>query len=799
MAVFVLFAAILSISRVNSPQNAKTGAPNEGTCGDAPCHTGINFLDGSIVLDGLPDVVLTDSTYTLRILINNPNGDGAKAGFQLTAIDAQNDSIGAFSNPSFSSAIQRRTNRVYWEHLPAKNFDMNNNVEYTVDWTAPSEIGDGIVKLYASSVISDGNGAATADLVLNFSDTVNIDNGVAPMIGEFVNVQSVSCYGEEDGRATMRVEGGRRPLSYCWNNGVKDSIATNLGDGLWFITVTDQDSSELIRAIRINQPDSLKIDVESTNARCPGDMNGRATITVTGGTRPYSYIWPDGENTNVRTGLGSGIYNVVIRDAKDCEKTVEIFISEPVFFIDSTDFLIEEISCFGEEDGSIDLRPGISTGTFNYSWSNGMSGPVIFGLGEGQFTVTIADINNCQEVYSFELEEPEVLRGTLSAQNVSAPGASDGTIRASISGGTRPYNYNWSNGEMTFEIEDLPIGEYELTVTDANECMLVLNAEVDEPDCMIQIGEDVFSTSCHMVCDGVICPRVFNGTPPYQFQWLDGSTDSCLTSVCPGSYRVTVTDSRDCEVVVNFGMNQPDPLVASSEVEDNICAGESEGSIQHSIFGGTPPYRTEPLDLDELASGIYAVTVYDANDCELIIVDTVMSPEPLNIVVESFTDPDSSESNGSIDIRTEGGVSPYFYFWVDQDGFSVGNTEDLSDLPNGCYTLTLIDINGCSFISDEICIGEPLSIEGFDMNSLSFYPSPVRDYLFVEGLEGYHDLWVKVYNSSGQLQDVRHIHHQAQDGKIKLDRLDKLSSGLYFIQLSDGNASTSLKIVKTGN
>lgn len=207
------------------------------------------------------------------------------------------------------------------------------------------------------------------------------------------------------------------------------------------------------------------------NVSCFGDTTGSAALTVTGGVG-LAFSWDNGAFTEDLSGLGAGTYVLTASDSTGCVVVDSVVITEPmaIAVMDSS----ASISCFGDMDGFIDLTVSGGTPGYNYAWSNGDSVSALTGLGVGTYTVTITDANGCvQEGDSVTIIEPTAVAATRAVTDESAPGATDGAIDITVTGGTPGYTYVWSEGSTTEDISNLSGGIYCVTITDANGCSIV--------------------------------------------------------------------------------------------------------------------------------------------------------------------------------------------------------------------------------------------------------------------------------------------------------------------------------------
>lgn len=164
----LVVALFLLSGSSNNPPNGRTGAPGDGLCTD--CHSGGSpDQDGEVEITGLPDIISPQSTHRITVTVRNPNGLGASAGFQLTALDASDGQIGTLTNPGGNATITSSGGREYFEHNPSVAFSGSNEVSWSVDWTAPEGPPESAVTIYAAGNVSNGNGQSSGDLILTTS------------------------------------------------------------------------------------------------------------------------------------------------------------------------------------------------------------------------------------------------------------------------------------------------------------------------------------------------------------------------------------------------------------------------------------------------------------------------------------------------------------------------------------------------------------------------------------------------------------------------------------------------------
>lgn len=518
----------------------------------------------------------------------------------------------------------------------------------------------------------------------------------------------ILCKGASTGEIDITPSGGTAPYTYLWSNGSTAQDLANVVAGTYTVTVVDDEGCSVNLSVTITEPATVMLlSGTETDGTCAGSNNGSIDVTVTGGSAPYTYIWNTGATSEDVSGLAPGNYSVSVTDAGGCIKSIGFTISEPSPI--SVSETITDISCNGETDGAISLSVGGGTGPYTYSWADDISVTTKdrTGLGPGNYTVTVEDSNGCLSVESFNVVEPAILSSTATQLNVSCFGESTGSIDLSVSGGTAPYTFSWSNGALTEDLTNIPAGNYSVTITDASGCTDNQSFTITQPASALAVASSVSQITCNGAADGIINLTVSGGSAPYSYNWSHGSTSEDLSNLSAGSYTVTVTDNNGCTYVESFTITDPPVLTLSGVATDVDCNGAANGSIDITVGGGEAPYTfawsngetTE--DVSGLIPGTYSVNVSDARGCSTSTSFVITQPTALAFSYTSDNVLCFGESNGAIDITISGGTAPYTYSWSNGE-----ITEDINSLSAGDYTVTVMDLNGCT-INETITVTEP--------------------------------------------------------------------------------------------
>ena len=516
-----------------------------------------------------------------------------------------------------------------------------------------------------------------------------------------------SCQGTTDGSVQITVVAGTGPFTYDVGGVTNtDGSFSNLTAGNYLATVIDGNNCPGTVSFTIGAPEAVTLMLTADSVSCASGVDGSAIVVASGGAMPYTYLWSNGQTTDIASGLPAGTVTVEVRDNNSCLATAQIEIGEP----EPLTIMLDEMppNCFGGADGTITATVNGGTGAYTYLWSNSQQTEIASGLSTGTYTLSVTDANLCMVQAQLDLGEPEELQLQVSTQEQACAGPPNGEATVTATGGTMPYAYEWEDGQTSETAIGLTAGMYDVTVTDANNCQLTVSADVPAADEVEIISFTVDDASCSGGADGAINVQVTGGTMPYTWSGpLDGLT--------AGPYSLTVTDATGCTDVLNTSVNDPPALQLSTTVTPVGCSGGTNGAIDLSVSGGTPPYTydwsglSSSEDLTGLPAGDYTVIVTDANGCTA----TNNTAVPASSVIDPVASIEQVECNGAasghITLSVTGGQAPYTYSW------STGTSgATLSALVAGIYEVTITDAFDCETVqSYEITQPEPIAAEIF--------------------------------------------------------------------------------------
>jgi hypothetical protein len=459
--------------------------------------------------------------------------------------------------------------------------------------------------------VTDANGCELVDSIFVPLDTTSLD----------IDIEVLSCSGcIPSGSATAVVTGGSGDYTYLWSNGETGQTAVLLPQMWVYVTVTDNVSG-CSGQDSVFIPSCPAIEVEIEVLTCSGCIpSGSAQGVVTTGGGNVTYLWSNGETTQVATMLPAGPISLIATDTvTGCSDTAMAVIEmcDPILL----DIIITaDATCMMGGEASVVVTGGTPPYTYTWSIPQMPSDSTATGLPAGTHTVTVTDATNCMATITFEVEMVDGPDVQIEIdEEANCPNNFLGTATATATGGLAPYVFLWSNGDTTATADNLPPGTHCVTVTDANGCADTACVTFIMPD----IPEPSISVTADATCDegASISVSVTGGTPPFTYAWSGGlPPNGNQTDVPPGTYTVTVTDAGMCTATAEITIAPPElPTVIIIASSNATCTDFGTATAEAS--GGTPGYtyewsngETGPMAV-MLEPGTYTVTVTDDGGC----------------------------------------------------------------------------------------------------------------------------------------------------------------------------------------
>ncbi len=552
------------------------------------------------------------------------------------------------------------------------------------------------------------------------------------------NGQNISCNGLCDGELTIAASGTAGPYGYKFNNTgpfTNQTVFGGLCAGTYSVTVIDS-SQQLAPGVfvqctindQITEPAVITFNVLGVvQPSCPGVCDGQAFTNASGGTGTLVINWPaSGETTANPVGLCVGVNPISLVDDNGCTATDQVLVTDPQPI--TYDVTITPPTCNGDSDAEILIsnEAGGNGGPYTYSFNpvpgNGQGSNPATGYSSGNVTVSVFDVNGCQQNTTVNIADPPIL--SISAGNptaVSCFGVCDGTATTTTNGGTPNYSFEWfdnSTGLTTGITDENPSTlcavNYFVVVTDASGCTAQSNVITIGSPTQILANAQSYDVSCFGVCDGAVDVDPSGGTTPYSYSWVNvpggsgvGASDS-LSGLCPGQFEIVVTDANGCQ-------STPDtvevldqlPLSLTLNGTDPNCYDICDGDISAVVTGGVttynynwspnPPAGQGTSTITNLCGAIeYTLLVTDANGCTVTDNSTLNNPNQYDITVSQTDLLCFGDVNGSITttVNLGGNGGPYTYTWAPGNPTGQG-TPSVTNLSAGNYTLTVSDGVSC--------------------------------------------------------------------------------------------------------
>jgi SprB repeat/CHU_C Type IX secretion signal domain len=582
-----------------------------------------------------------------------------------------------------------------------------------------------------SVTIRDANGCSSV-----FDTTLTLP---PPPAIVSIDSSSVRCGG--DGELSVVAP---TAVSYLWSSPSGNILTnptlptiTNLDGGVFVIQITDALNCTNTDTIFFDGVLPLAIsDTTIINPSCFGYADGSIAVGVEGGNPGYNYAWSTQAppNSPIILSKVAGTYTVTVTDSGGCTTTGTFSLVNPpqisVLFTG-----VAPASCFGECDGAatplVQFLPGTN---FNFQWQDGNTDSLRVDLCSGNNAVTITEAggNSCFiDTTIFIPSPPPVTADTTETiiTDVTCFGDSDGQIQLAAQGGNNaPYSFAWSApaGATGSTISNLPVGTYQVTITDNNGCTGIYSANVGQPQPIVVTKDNALSTDpkCNGSDDGELAVNVTGGNAPqnpgdpqYTFSWSDGTSivgnTNPLSDLGAGTYIITVTDSKQCTGTSSIVLTEPLPVTGQFTLGDPIkCFGEETTITINNIAGGNgAPYTYSidfgvPLDPQfpsNIGGGPHKISYIDRFLCETIDSVTIAEPDPILV---TFNEPDGI-NDGFFEIQLGDsavlsplitGAADFDFVWT-PGSFFIDSTviqPTLYTFQSGKVTLFITDDNGCT-------------------------------------------------------------------------------------------------------
>ena len=561
------------------------------------------------------------------------------------------------------------------------------------------------------------------------------------------NEDVLDCFDDTNGTISVDVDpNGLERIDWLSATGAvigNGPTLSDLGPGVYFVRPFGTNQCASIDSLVVSAPPPLMIDsiVVIRTPTCPGNTDGRFEVFITGGNANPTFNW-QGPNVDVSlvgeptlTELGAGSYNLTLIDGNNCQTLSETAVMTDPPVIDVTYSAIDSTSCFSENCDN--LGDGQATATAEYLADDGTRTPGFFNFfwessGElsnavqvstasqlcAGFNVLRIDDGICPPTRdSVNIPSPPPITPVVDITNVSCNGDADGEVSVMGAGGVGPYTYLWNTGTTGTSLANLAQGVYNVTITDANDCIFNQFINIMEPPPLILDQDQAFveDESCPDANDGAIMLLPFGGTRPYSYQWNNGGTSDQQFDLMAGDYEITVTDANNCMDTLAVSIIEPLPLMAIiPQPENPRCFGDPTTLVIDSVWGGAGTVLSDyvysvgntgisfPVDQPtSIFDGVNVITIEDANGCQLMDTVSIQQPEQLEVIFDPervVIELGDSTVQLSPTIINSPNIPVDSFIWTPNTYLSSDRVENpfVNPLRSQEYTLVVVDVNGCT-------------------------------------------------------------------------------------------------------
>ena len=590
-----------------------------------------------------------------------------------------------------------------------------------------------------------------------------------------------STCSQSNGSIDANVTGGVAPYTYLWSyNNATSQDLTNIPAGNYVLTVTGANGCTNTVSVDVgnNNPPINVTATSMPNTVCNASPNGSINITVTPPNPGYTFFWSNGTTTEDLTGVAQGDYSVTVTLLGTCTQVATFTVPDNPNSPQITPSVVNTSCDFA--NGSINIVVNGGPTPYTYLWApGGETTQNLSSIPAGTYQVTVTATNGCTGAADITVSNnnpPINLSGTV-LPNVTCNNNPTGSIN--LTAGPAPnYTYTWSNGATTQDINNLPPGDYTVTVSSGGSCIEFATFNVPDIPNAPTTTAIPSDANCGLP-NGSINLTPSGGVPPYTYAWSSGQTTQDLANITGGIYQVVVTGSNGCtaeEVVIVD--NNDIPIDIDAVVIGKTSCVANNGSISITVTPTTASVLwsngSTSKNLLSLSPGNYTVTVSMGGTCTVEATYSINDESELPILSADVLPAICGFNNGSVDLSADFGIPPYTYDWAHIPG--VSNAQDLINLTAGNYAVTVTTSVGCSDVFFAPVDNELIPIDIYFQTSDDLSCTSDNGYidLDVEPMLNYTYDWVHIQGANNP-----------QD-------LINLSAGTYTVTVSFGTCNASV-------
>ncbi|MCZ2140011.1 MAG: SprB repeat-containing protein, partial [Bacteroidia bacterium] len=644
--------------------------------------------------------------------------------YTITATDANNCIVTTTATIVQPSAL-------IWAQANYNNITCNGMTDGAIHVTATG--GNGAINYtLMPGNINNANGNFLPLVANNYTVTATDANGCslttifvitnpAALNWNLPTQNNITCFNANNGSINAPAIGGTGTISYTLmpgNINNQTGLFNNLGPATYTITAIDANGCSITSSFSLVSPTALSIvNLVGTTPSCVPGNNATITVTAAGGVTPYLYSINGNapQAANVFTNIGVSNYTISVIDANGCTATSVITISNPAS-PSITNVNITNILCYGDNTGSISVTATGGVGALNYQLL-----PVNINNQTGQFnnlyannyTVSVTDANGCSATSNIILTQPpQLVWDSVNNRDIPCYGANNGLVTSSASGGTGQIVYtllppNVTNLNGAFF--GLGVGVYTLLATDDNGCEISAVFNINQA-AQILINTTTTAITCYGGNNGIINAVASGGVGGFEFTLMPGNVinqTGTFTNLISGTYTISVKDANGCLATTTVFLNQapqvqltnvtttPASCTPGCDASATIMASGGNGVFTYSLNAG--PFQVSNI-FSNLCTGVYTIVIKDGNNCTGSGTFSIATANGPNQIATNITNIScAGGNNGSIQVTINGGIGPINYTL--NPGAINNNNGQFNNLPQGVYTVTAIDANGCSLSS----------------------------------------------------------------------------------------------------